>query len=52
MEIQLKGLWNGVLDVLDLKNLFMIGGGVGDIFGEDIVIEDQMFIFWVWIVVR
>lgn len=33
-------MMSGGLDVLDLKNVNIVGGGVGDIFGEDVVIEE------------
>lgn len=49
----MKIVCKDVFDVLDLDNSILIGGGgVGDVYGEDVVIEDQMFIFWIWVVVR
>lgn len=40
-QAQLKGMKNDTLDVLDPKNAAMVGGGVGDTFGEDATTEEK-----------
>lgn len=52
MESTLKGMGGYDESVLDLNDKAGVGGGVGDIYGEDKATEDQCITPWTFSVAR